>query len=92
MRFFWLASSISCVSRRFQFDALNCANSSMDWFAEDCRAKGDLNVISTQWGALATEGGMALENTRKLMDQRGHGVVSAGADGRFDGDCDSSSF
>jgi hypothetical protein len=52
------------------------ANSSMDWFAEDCRAKGDHNVISTQWGALATEGGMALENTRKLMDQRGHGVVS----------------
>ena len=35
-----------------------------------------MNVISTQWGALATEGGMALENTRKLMDQRGHGVVS----------------
>ena len=50
---------------------------SMDWFAEDCRAKGDLNVHQpTQWGALATEGGMALENTRKLMDQRGHGVVS----------------
>ena len=49
------------------------ANSSMDWFAEECRKKGDLNVISTQWGALATEGGMALESTRKLMDQRGHG-------------------
>ena len=48
----------------------------MDFFAEECRKKGDMNVISTQWGALATEGGMALENTRKLMDQRGHGVVS----------------
>ena len=76
LRFFWMASSISAAIGDFNISHYAAANSSMDWFAEKMREEGDKNIVSTQWGALATEGGMALANTRKLMNKRGHGVVS----------------
>ena len=76
LRFFWMASSISAAVGDFNLTHYATANSTMDWFAEKMREQGDKNIVSTQWGALATEGGMALANTRKLMDQRGHGVVT----------------
>ena len=76
LRFFWMASSISAAVGDFNISHYAAANSSMDWFAEEMRRQGDKNIVSTQWGALGFEGGMALENTRKLMDKRGHGVVT----------------
>ena len=79
LRFLMLASSISAACGDFNLTHYAAANSCMDDFALKQRAAGHVNVISTQWGALGIVGpvgGMAGDNTRKLMDMRGHGVVT----------------